>query len=249
MLRARLPSRSLHGPAGALNWVGMAPVLRTTSIVRPLLATVIVVGAIVSIVRASAADAPVQTPANPPAAAAGSSSATTSTPAPQPSAGVGAGAPEPTPAPPAAEAPPSTPAPPPAPAPEPLPAPSFAPAPPTAEVPMAPQPLPAPESSSEAEYGVNPRTGVAYPDEDAADLTRSYWDDQDLINESLIDDRAPVATSYFRQAGSDQRASGPLIEPDRTAAAVIARARRASRGNLRAWLLSEPPCSPTSTPC
>jgi hypothetical protein len=73
----------------------------------------------------------------------------------------------------------------------------LAPALPTAEVPMAPQPLPSPQSPSEAEHGVNPRTGVAYLDEDAADLTRSYWDDQDLSNEDLIDDRAPVATSYF----------------------------------------------------
>jgi hypothetical protein len=54
---------------------------------------------------------------------------------------------------------------------------------------MAPQPLPAPEVENPA---VAP-----YPDEDAADLVRSYWDDQDLTNEDLIDDRAPLVTSSF----------------------------------------------------
>jgi len=44
---------------------------------------------------------------------------------------------------------------------------------------------------------VNPRTGVPYPDEDAADLVRSSWDSQDLVNEDLIDDRGPLVTSYF----------------------------------------------------
>jgi hypothetical protein len=53
---------------------------------------------------------------------------------------------------------------------------------------MAPELLPAPEAESPAQ---------PYPDEDAADLVRSYWDDQDLINEDLIDDRAPVVTSYW----------------------------------------------------
>jgi hypothetical protein len=38
---------------------------------------------------------------------------------------------------------------------------------------------------------------VPYLDEDAADLVRSYWDDQDRVNEDLIDDRGPLVTSYW----------------------------------------------------
>ena len=63
---------------------------------------------------------------------------------------------------------------------------------------MAPQPLPVPPTpAEESPNGVNPRTGVPYPDEDAADLVRSSWDSQDLVNEDLIDDRGPLVTSYF----------------------------------------------------
>ena len=63
---------------------------------------------------------------------------------------------------------------------------------------MAPEPLPVPEENpNEPPFGVNPRTGAPYPDEDAADLVRSHWDDQDLVNEDLINDRAPVTTSYW----------------------------------------------------
>ena len=55
----------------------------------------------------------------------------------------------------------------------------------------------APELPPAAPEAENPAGAPSYPDEDRADLVRSYWDDQDVINEDLIDDRAPVTTSYF----------------------------------------------------
>ena len=65
---------------------------------------------------------------------------------------------------------------------------------------MAPPKPPAaepPAQDEQEEVSVNPRTGQPYPDEDAADLVRSYWDDQDVVNEDLIDDRGPLVTSSF----------------------------------------------------
>lgn len=65
---------------------------------------------------------------------------------------------------------------------------------------MAPPPPVAaepPAQEAQQEVSVNPRTGRPYPDEDAPDLVRSYWDNQDLVNEDLINDRAPLVTSYF----------------------------------------------------